>query len=236
MYRKDVNERSPLRVFERSIHGGLGRGNLGVVISRAGVGKSAFLIGVALDDLMRERRVLHVSIGDSVDHVRKFYDETFMGLVRTTGLLDADRVRLSIERHRHIHSYQPGTFRVDRLREVTRFLEEHAHFKPDTILIDNFPHAETTSDGVRVVKEIAGEMDSEVWLTALSHRDTPKGRAGYPDPVVAFDDLVSVKIFLQTESGAIRLRLLKDHESQDLRDISVELDPTSLLLKERAEA
>ena len=43
MYTKEINERSPLRVFERSIHGGLGKGNLGVVMSRAGVGKTAFL-------------------------------------------------------------------------------------------------------------------------------------------------------------------------------------------------
>ena len=35
MYRKEVNERSPMRVFEKSMHGGLGRGNVGVV-SRSG--------------------------------------------------------------------------------------------------------------------------------------------------------------------------------------------------------
>ena len=29
MYRKELNERSPLRLFEHSIHGGLGRGNVG---------------------------------------------------------------------------------------------------------------------------------------------------------------------------------------------------------------
>ena len=39
MYRKEVNRSSPLRILERSIHGGLGPGNLGVVMARAGVGK-----------------------------------------------------------------------------------------------------------------------------------------------------------------------------------------------------
>ena len=53
MYRKEVNERSPLRVFERSIQGGLGKGNVGVVMSRAGAGKTAFLVDIALDDLMQ---------------------------------------------------------------------------------------------------------------------------------------------------------------------------------------
>ena len=38
MYSKEMNERSPLRLLEKSIRGGLGKGNLGVVMSRAGIG------------------------------------------------------------------------------------------------------------------------------------------------------------------------------------------------------
>ena len=55
MHRKDLNERSPVRVLEASIHGGLGRGNIGVVIARHGVGKTPFLVGVALDDALGRR-------------------------------------------------------------------------------------------------------------------------------------------------------------------------------------
>ena len=80
MYRKELNERSPLRLFEHSIHGGLGRGNVGVVVARHGIGKTAFLVGIALDDAMRERKVLHVSLDNTVDHIREFYDEIFMDL------------------------------------------------------------------------------------------------------------------------------------------------------------
>jgi hypothetical protein len=47
MHRKDLNERSPLRLLEKSIHGGLGRGNIGVVAARRGLGKSAVLVGSA---------------------------------------------------------------------------------------------------------------------------------------------------------------------------------------------
>ena len=38
MYRKELNERNPLRLFEHSIHGGLGPGNIGVVVARHGIG------------------------------------------------------------------------------------------------------------------------------------------------------------------------------------------------------
>ncbi len=231
MYRKEVNERSPLRVFERSIHGGLGRGNLGVVISRAGVGKSALLIGIALDDLLRERKVLHVSIGDSVEHVRNFYNETFKELARTTELARAEVNRLRIEQNRHIHSYQPGTFTADRLYEETGFLREHAQFTPDVILIDNFPFDEAPVEAISTIKKLAGELNAEVWFSALSHRETETGPAGYPDPVSRFDEDLSVKIFLEPVDNSIRIRLLKDHENQDLNDLTLELDPTTLLLK-----
>jgi hypothetical protein len=33
-----------MRVFERSMHGGLGLGNVGAVVSRPGVGKKALLV------------------------------------------------------------------------------------------------------------------------------------------------------------------------------------------------
>ena len=74
MRRKELNERSPVRVLEASIHGGLGTGNIGVIIARNGVGKTAFLVGMALDDLMRGQKVLHVSLEHPTDKVRAYYE------------------------------------------------------------------------------------------------------------------------------------------------------------------
>ena len=53
MYRKFLNARSPLRLLEKGLHGGLGRGNLGVVLAGHGVGKTSFLVCVGLDELLR---------------------------------------------------------------------------------------------------------------------------------------------------------------------------------------
>ncbi len=235
MYRKEVNERSPLRVFERSIHGGLGRGNLGVIISRAGVGKTAFLVDIALDDLMRRRKVLHVSINDSVDRVRDFYDEMFVELAKSTHLEEVDEVRLGVERNRHIHSYKDVSFSVDRLVTVVHFLKEHAEFPIDALMIDNFPFASSTEEEILAIQNLAKETDCEVWFSALSHRDGETNDQGYPDPVIQFDNLLSVKIFLETVDKSIRLRLLKDHENEDLADLMLDLDPTTLLLRDRQE-
>src|SRR5574339_987740 len=105
MYRKEVNERSPMRVFEKSMHGGLGRGNIGVVVARPGVGKTALLVQIALDDLLRDRKVLHISHEHAVDHVRAYYDEIFHDLSTYRKLDQPAAIRLEIERHRLIFSH-----------------------------------------------------------------------------------------------------------------------------------
>src|SRR3954447_9807303 len=105
MYRNDLNARSPMRVFERSIHGGLGRGNVGVVAAPAGVGKTALLVQIALDDLLRGRKVLHISHEHAVDHVRAYYDEIFHDLSVVSNLADPEAVKLGVERHRLISSH-----------------------------------------------------------------------------------------------------------------------------------
>ena len=70
MYREFLNARSPLRLLEKGLHGGLGAGNVGALVAGPGVGKSAFLVGVALDALLRGGTVLHVSLRHSVAHVK----------------------------------------------------------------------------------------------------------------------------------------------------------------------
>ena len=43
-----VNANSPIRILERCCRGGLRPGELGVVMARAGVGKTAFLVQIGL--------------------------------------------------------------------------------------------------------------------------------------------------------------------------------------------
>ena len=66
---KQLNSVSPLRVFEDSINGGLGKGNLGVIVSKKGVGKTACLVHIATDKLFKGEHVIHVSFSGNVEHV-----------------------------------------------------------------------------------------------------------------------------------------------------------------------
>jgi hypothetical protein len=232
IYRKDWNERSPLRVFEKSIHGGLGKGNLGVVMSRPGVGKTAFLIGVALDDLLRGRPVLHVSLEDSVDRLRQFYEAIFLELRRSIRLDDPLEAHLNMERYRMIHSYGSGELSVPKLRANAAFLADHCQYKPEVVILDGVNFLNTNNQELADLRRLARDLDVELWLSAIAHPGRPlRDPRGIADEVVRFEDYIDVMVLLHPEEeGSVTIELLKDHDNRDLADLKMRLDPTTLLL------
>jgi hypothetical protein len=231
MHRKEINERSPLRVLEKSIHGGLGRGHLGVVVARHGVGKTAFLVGVALDDLMRGRKVLHVSVSKSVDKVREFYDEVFQDLAHTERLEDVWKVRLELERNRRIHCYREGTFSAEKLAETLGFMREHGDFAPVSIMIDGLDFDRVTAEDLAGLRALAREADVELWMTAVTFRDADRDERGIPEPIAGLAGGLDVILSMAHDGNAVHVGLHKDHDNPNVSDLKLALDPTTMLLR-----
>ena len=232
MYKKDVNERSPMRVFERSIHGGLGKGNVGVVLSRAGIGKTAFLVDIALDDLMRERKVLHVNIDDPVEKVRSFYDEIFSDLAESMKIENRDRVHLNVERHRLIQTYMAESFSLEKLKSGIVMAAEIMNFEPDVIILDGFPRfSQATEDDLLELKDIAKRHNCELWVSGRARREDEVDPRGVPTKVARFEEYLSVIVKLESQGDHVRLQLIKDHDNSDVASLFLELDPKTLLVK-----
>jgi hypothetical protein len=231
MRRRELNERSPVRLLEASLHGGVGGGNIAAVIARHGVGKTAFLVGVALDDLMRGRKVLHVSLEESSERVRTFYDEVFNDLAHERELEDVWKVRLEMERNRRIHCYLGGTFSIAKLRETIEFMRDHGDFHPVAIMLDGFPFDDTTPEQIDEIREIAKELDAEVWMTAVTHRESDSNAKGYPEPLTHLAGKIDVILHMAHDTKAVHITLLKDHDNPDVSDLRLALDPTTMLLK-----
>jgi hypothetical protein len=230
MYSKELSERNPLRLFEHSIHGGVGPGNLGVVVARHGIGKTAFLVGIALDDAIRGRKVLHVSLDKTVDHTREFYDEIFMDLARSAGLEDLATARIDMERHRMIHTYAGGTFSVDKLRHSMEFLKETAHFEPECLIIQGFHFDKATTEDVEALRKLAGDFKVELWMSALTHRESLSDNQGIPDELSKFTSAIAVIVQMADDKGSVKVSLLKDHDNPNVAKLSLSLDPATMLL------
>ena len=201
MFRKEVNENSPLRILESSTHGGLGPGNLGVVMARAGVGKTAFLVQIGLDDAMRERPVLHIALGQDLDHVHSWYDALFDDLAEVNQLDNRNQVRVLVSKNRVIQAYVDNQLSPERLDDILKLYADNAGFAPKAILIDGFDWesgkvVERAAE-IGAFKAAAKRLDAELWMAAQTHRDgAPAHPTALLPPCEAYKDVIDVAIFL----------------------------------------
>ncbi|HSF02321.1 MAG TPA: hypothetical protein VLA62_04895, partial [Solirubrobacterales bacterium] len=206
MHRKFLNARSPLRLLEKGLHGGLGRGNLGLLLAGHGVGKTPFLVGVALDDLLRGERALHVALDQTVSHVRAYYDTVFDELAATTHLEDAARVHLDVDRRRSIRAYPANGFAPAKLREALKF-EAEAGPPPALVVLEGLPLEQASRDEVEDLRALARETDAEMWLSVACAEERVRE---LPPRVRRLADLFAVVLALEPGSGTVTLRALKD--------------------------
>jgi hypothetical protein len=226
MYRKFLNARSPLRLLEKGLHGGLGAGNLGIVLAGRGVGKGSVLVGVALDELMRGGHVLHVCLDHPVAHVRAHYDTVFEDLASTTHLEDEAAVHADVDRHRRIRVYPPDSLTPSKLREAI-VLESEAGVQPSLVILQGLELGEIRREDLVELKALARELEAEFWLSATTAEERVEA---VPESLRNLGDLVSVILALEPGEDAVALRALKDHDNPDLAALHVALDPSTLLL------
>ncbi len=227
---KDFISVSPLKILEQSSRRGLGPGNLGVLIARAGVGKTACLIHIALDRIFRGEKLIHVSLEEGPEKVMAYYNVIYFDLLKALNLSDNDEYRMRIDRNRMILAYLNRSFALDRLEGNMKNLAERLDFRPNTVIIDGLDFEKAGRDMLEGLIQTGRSFGAEIWLSALSHRHiTETNERGIPHPCAAVDDLLSIIIQLDPEPSGIFLRLLKDHDRSGDPDISVKLDPNTFL-------
>jgi hypothetical protein len=238
MIRQEAILQSPLRFLDRSIRGGLGKGHLGVIVAPAGVGKSACLVQLGLDALLRRKPVLHVALGQSVEHVSARYDALFDELVERTGLADRGGVRESMSHRRLIWSSAEGTFGAKGIEEPLSAFQAHLALGPATILVDGLDWSAPGSAAiVGAVKASAARVGAELWMTA---RDARREAAGPPLPLAALPEdcagLVDVAVLLEPQGRHARLKLVKDFDRLALAEVPLVLEGGTLRLPTDDEA
>ncbi len=235
MMEKSMTDRSPVRIFERAIGGGLGEGNLGVVLSRPGVGKTAFLIGLAVDQLLQGKKVLYISTKEPVEHINNFFEQIFHAMAETLGLDDIPRRQLRMERNRHIHVYNRKTFSVEKLEQAVGFLDDAMGFTPDMVIMDGTPRFENTEEWeLDNIKKLAAKWGAEVWASSNTHREGQElDDRGVPVEVARFDGHLSVLVDLVPENEHIKVKLIKEHDNPEIAQVQLEVDPRTMLMRWR---
>lgn len=234
MVKQELIQRSPVRIFEKSIHGGLKAGDLGVIASRKGVGKTAVLVQIALDKLLQGKRVIHVSFTQHTDYVIAWYEDIFSEMAKKKNLENAGEIKNELIKNRVLMNFNQDGISSDQILKSLKALIVDGGFKADALIIDGFDFTRTTLERLAGVKQFADELGLEVWYTCTIVGDEPAyDKRNIPLVLKDYVDLLDVVIVMEPKTDFIQFSVSKDRETYNPCQLELKLDTKTLLIAEK---
>ena len=230
MLKKDLILRNPLRLLGRKTEEILDAGEFGAVLARAGVGKTAFLVQLALNSLLRNRNVLHISLNDPVKKVVLWYEEVLRKIAEEYNVGQIEQLLEAVQPHRFIMTFKVEGFSAPKLEERLTDLTEQGIFVPQMILIDGLPFESSIRQSLLLLKDLAKRQAVHVWFAVRTHRHEQISQEGIPAALQPVADLFDVAVQLQPEGKEIHVKALKGGQTpSDTPELL--LDPSTMLIK-----
>ena len=176
----------------RRITRGLVPGELGMVLAGAGVGKTSFLINIALGELQSGRDVVHIAGGQTLDNVQTRYETLLSG----SGEID----RTALFRHRAIQTFSDKHLTAERLEKTLQTFRRHLKIEPASILVDGYDFQSKPPEQLSAYKELAGSVGAQLWFSQKTSRDLPG--QGVPGPI-------DLAVYLEPGDDCVQACLLK---------------------------
>ncbi len=231
MFKKDLILRNPLQSLSRESKEILTAGNFGAVLAPAGVGKTAFLVQLALNAMLQEKNVLHISLDEPVTKVSIWYEKLFQDLTGRSKWTKLDGVLEDLLPHRFIMTFKVEGFSVPKLEERLTDLTAQNIFHPEMVLIDGFPFGEAARERLMALKLLAGRLGVYVWFTVHTHRHEQPAADGMPPALAQAGDLFDVILQLEPKGADIKIQPLRGIAADPTKGALL-LDPATMLIRD----
>ncbi|MFV0436672.1 MAG: hypothetical protein ACK5PS_04690 [Desulfopila sp.] len=231
MANNDLVVNNPLKALGLEKKSADGIRSMGLVMSRAGLGKTAILVQLALDCMLLGNKVLHVSIGETVDKTRAWYDDIL------SVITDGEKIESipEVMKNRMIMTFKETNFSRVKLQERLDDLVKQDIYQPECLIIDGFDFA--TADRA-TIQEMRGFMKDcglkMIWFSAVRHRDdSRKSAAGVPAPCHEIDDLFDTVLLIDPQGESINLEIVKCDGCTANPGTKLKLDPSTMLILQK---
>lgn len=220
---------NPLRALGLEEKTGGAEAMMGLVIARAGLGKTAILVQFALDCMLLGNKVLHVSIGEGIDKTRAWYDDIL------SLLTDGEKLESipEIMRNRMIMTFKESSFSKALLEERLDDMVKQNIYKPECLIIDGYNFAENSKESLEGLRKFMNDRGLKmIWFSAVSHRDdTRVSTDGVPAPCHEVDDLFETVLVINPVGDAMKLNIVKCDSCRLDPGTILMLDPSTMLIK-----
>ena len=233
MILSELIQRSPIRIFEQSIHGGLKPGEIGVIASPNGVGKTSVLVQLALDKLLQGKKVIHVSFSQHTQYVPVWYEDIFSEFISKKNLENAAEIKNDLVKNRVLMTFNQDGISNNQILKSLRAMIIEGGFKADSIIIDGFDFTRMDKKSIDDFKNFATELGIGVWYScSVNDEGNQYDKENIPLLLSGFTDNIDIVIVLQPKADHVELSISKDRGSIISKAKSMKLDPRTLLILE----
>lgn len=230
MLKKDLISKSP--VTKTIGIENINDGKFGAVISRAGVGKTSFLVQIALTQLLNDEKILHASLDDPMEKINLRYHEGYTNLIDYIGYIDPQKaVRLweDIKSNKVGISYNESTFDTGKIRDYLKSFKKSGLILPSIMIIDGLNFDKDVSTILEELENLNREFSIIIWISMKNHREEGLCKNGFPIQLETYKDKFDKAIFLQPVENKIEAIILKDGDRTDQK---FKLNPSTMMVIE----
>ena len=228
MLRKDLILKNPaVQIMGKE---NLHQGRFGAVLSRAGVGKTQFLVQIAISRLLDEEKVLHVSLNDQMEKINLRYKEGYFSLIDSVGYIDPQKaVRLweDLDRAKTGIAYNEATFSPEKIRDYLKSLKKENLQIPAMLVIDGLNFDKDLSQPLGALDAISREFSTAVWFSMKSHREEALCSDGFPKQLENIKEKFDKALFLKPTQDKIEAVILKDGDRAGEKFL---IDPATMMM------
>lgn len=203
---------------------------MGLVMARAGLGKTAILVQFALDCMLLGNKVLHVAIGEGVDKTRTWYDDIL------SLLTDGEKIESipEVMKNRMIMTFKESSFSRALLEERLDDLVQQNIYKPECLIIDGYDFEANDKKSLEELRDFMNQRGLKmIWFSAVSHRgDQRVSLDGVPAPCHEVDSLFDTVLLIKPEGDSMKLNILKCDTCSVDPGSTLMLDPSTMLIKQ----
>ena len=224
MVKQELIDRSSVRFLDKALNGGIKAGEIGVLTSKKGVGKTSVLVQIGFDKLIQGKQVVHVSFDQHASYVMTWYEDIYNEMSKKRKI-DAD-FKDDIFKNRVVLNFNQDTVSTKQIISTMKALSQGG-IKPECVIIDGLNFAKRTTEDFAEMKTFAKEAGIAVWY---SYNTDATALTDMFDKALL--DLFDAVVYFEAKPDSTQLRILKVR-NEAIKEANLKLDPKTLLIAEK---
>lgn len=226
MIKQDLIDRSPVRFFDQATNGGLKAGEMGILTSKKGLGKTAVLVQIGLDMLLQDKKVVHVSFNQHTNSIITWYKDIFWEMSKKKNLANAEEIKNELLAKRIILNFNQNTVSAEQIVNTLKALLAGG-IPTACLIIDGLNFSKVRESDITVLKNYAAEAGFVIWATCNCEDEDPC-------TVMQAETAAQINtiVHMEQKGDAIDMTVLKMHGTE-VKGINLHLDPKTLLMVEK---